>query len=757
MGPIEFGAAADAADPPPFGSDLAATVYQVAGMADDYRHIDRVRPKSPCKQKFMEHKSLGAILPARYLVKVCKLRRRGLKGSDSRRGRGGCRNARFPLAIMNFSRFLGVLLAMLFCTAVVHAADPQAYKVEFAGTGDGVLDGTLKATSELQALRESAPVSPFGLIARARGDIDRLKTVLESYGYYQSSILVTIDGQPLTSPTLGDTLTAYPKDKDAHVALTFNLGPLYHLGEVTIDGELPESVRGALSLKSGAPAVASYVLGAGARLLTALQEDGYAFAKVDAPVAYEDQTLPMLDVTFHVTPGERVNIGEIKIQGLDRVHEKIVRRRLLIHPGQPYKLSAIEGARRDLLSLGPFGTINVQIGTEVDATGGVPVTFVVTERKRHAVTLTAAFSSDLGGSGGVTWSDRNVFGNAEQLNVSAAIINLGGSDTNGVGYDVTAKYILPDFGHRDQSLQFSAEAIKQFLQAYNQKAVKSGVSLSRKLSGDWTASVGISTANETIDQPPTSAPDTPADTPPYGIWPPGPNALETTHYSYTLVSLPLSVNFDSTHLASPLDDPTRGMRDSLSITPTKSLGSPSATFIISQVKLAIYFDVHDLFGFLDSGRSILAARVLAGEASGAGQLSLPPDQRFYAGGSGTIRGYEYQIVGPHFYSQNDGHYYTANAPGRSDTGIPIGGTAIAVGSVEFRQRIGQNWGAAVFVDGGQVSAALKPVPNDVRVGVGAGVRYYTPIGPVRVDLAVPTTRESGDQGFQIYIGLGQSF
>jgi translocation and assembly module TamA len=392
------------------------------------------------------------------------------------------------------------------------------------------------------------------------------------------------------------------------------------------------------------------------------------------------------------------------------------------------------------------------MGTAIDTTGGVPVTFVVTERKRHAVSLTAAFSSDLGGSGGVTWSDRNVFGNAEQLNVAASIINLGGSDTNGVGYDVTAKFILPDFGHRDQSLQFSVGAIKQFLQAYDQKSITTGVSLVRKLSSDWTASAGISTANEDIEQPPDLPPDM-YMTPP----PPGPNALATTHYSYTLVALPFALNFDSTHLASPLDDPTHGMRDSLNITPTKSLGSPSATFIISQVKVAVYFDLHDLFGFLDSGRSILAARVLAGQAQGAGQLSLPPDQRFYAGGSGTIRGYEYQIVGPHFYTANDGHYYTDNGPNRSDTGIPIGGTAIAVGSVEFRQRIAQNWGAAVFVDGGQVSASLKPVPNDVRVGVGAGVRYYTPIGPVRVDIAVPTTRESGDQGFQIYIGLGQSF
>jgi hypothetical protein len=75
---IEFGATTDAADPRPPGSNLTATVYQVAGMADDYRHIDRKRPKSLYKQNFMEHKSSSAIPPARYPVKVCKLLLRGL-------------------------------------------------------------------------------------------------------------------------------------------------------------------------------------------------------------------------------------------------------------------------------------------------------------------------------------------------------------------------------------------------------------------------------------------------------------------------------------------------------------------------------------------------------------------------------------------------------------------------------------------------------------------------------------------------------
>jgi translocation and assembly module TamA len=64
---------------------------------------------------------------------------------------------------------------------------------------------------------------------------------------------------------------------------------------------------------------------------------------------------------------------------------------------------------------------------------------------------------------------------------------------------------------------------------------------------------------------------------------------------------------------------------------------------------------------------------------------------------------------------------------------------------------------AVFVDGGQVSANLNPLAGTLRFGTGAGVRYYTPIGPIRLDVAVPVERRANDDAFEIYIGLGQAF
>jgi translocation and assembly module TamA len=192
-----------------------------------------------------------------------------------------------------------------------------------------------------------------------------------------------------------------------------------------------------------------------------------------------------------------------------------------------------------------------------------------------------------------------------------------------------------------------------------------------------------------------------------------------------------------------LEDATHGVRVSFSVTPTFSIGHPNARFFITQATGSLYFDLNNIGLNRTPARSVLALRALAGLAAGASQFSLPPDQRFYAGGSGTIRGYRYQSVGPIFPNGN-----------------PIGGTAINAGTVEYRQRIGTNFGAAVFVDGGNVSQNLNPLNGQLKFGAGAGVRYYTPIGPIRLDVAVPIQRRSGpnpDDAFEIYIGLGQAF
>ena len=135
-----------------------------------------------------------------------------------------------------------------------------------------------------------------------------------------------------------------------------------------------------------------------------------------------------------------------------------------------------------------------------------------------------------------------------------------------------------------------------------------------------------------------------------------------------------------------------------------------------------------------------AARGLVGQASGVGVFGIPPDQRFYAGGSATVRGYRYQTLGPQFPDEK-----------------PTGGTAISTGTVELRQRILGNYGVVGFVDVGQVSANGAPFTSNWHAGTGVGARYYTPIGPIRLDVAVPLDKLPGGDSFELYIGIGQAF
>jgi translocation and assembly module TamA len=277
----------------------------------------------------------------------------------------------------------------------------------------------------------------------------------------------------------------------------------------------------------------------------------------------------------------------------------------------------------------------------------VPITFQVSERKRHAVSLSAAYSTDLGGSAGATWTDRNAFGNAEQLAVTANLINAGGSATTQVGYQVGAQLTKPDFLRNDQSLQYSVGLLKQDLEAYDQDAVTAGIAVNRTLSSRWKASIGVTVEQEKIIQV-LGVPN-----PPNPNDPNAPITYTATPFgnNYTLLGMPITLKYDSTGLSNPLDDPLHGVRVSGSITPTESFNStanngcallvnretasatasagcpsgetrtPHATFLILQGSFATYLDLKQ-FGWTPEGRSVLAFRALGARAIGASQFAF---------------------------------------------------------------------------------------------------------------------------------------
>lgn len=598
---------------------------------------------------------------------------------------------------------LGLILLRGF--HAVHAADPVAYEVQFTPSGDKELDGLLKETSSLVSLEKKLPAAPFALIGRAQADARQFVIVLHSLGYDSGSVDITIDGKALSDPGLLALLTAAPRKPPVEVVVTAKKGPLYHLAKISFSA-LPPGFTLPDIIKPGAPARAEPILAVTPAMVSALHNAGYAFAKVGAPYALADDRNHSLSVRYTVDPGPHVAIGPISFSGLTRTHEKFLRRHLSLHPGQPYSDTALSDARDSLLGLGVFSSVTPVPAKTESPPGEVPITFHVVEQKRHAVNLGGSYATDTGFALSASWENRNVFGNAETLTVTGSISGFGGTATPAPGYDLKAVFAKPDYYIPSQTLTVTGEAVKQSLTAYDQTALMTSAILSRPLGEHLTGSYGLGFITENIKQ-------------------------EGTSRDYVLAQLPLALIYDSTD---SVLEPTKGYRGNLSLTPTRPLAGSGSTYIIMQASGSTYIRV-------ESGvNGILALRALVGSIQGASQFQVPPDERFYAGGSATVRGYTYQSIGPLFPDD-----------------IPEGGLAIDAGTIEFRQRVFGSFGIVPFIDAGQVSAHSMPFAGPVRVGYGLGLRYYTGIGPIRVDFAVPMKRTAGSDAFALYIGLGEAF
>jgi translocation and assembly module TamA len=599
------------------------------------------------------------------------------------------------------------LAALLQAAAPAHGAALVGYSVLMQ---TDMLEPVLRESSLLVTLQPAGRIAPFTLVQRAQEDDQRLKAVLESAGYYAGTIRITVAGKAAADPALPATLEALPPESDTTVVIGVSSGALYHLGKVELRGQLPAREREAFPLRSGQPAAAALVVDAQSGLLAALQEDGYAFARVDLQPAIIDDSNRALDVRFDVTAGPQAHLGTLAFHGLQDVNESFVRGALELHSGDQYKPSAIESARQTLAALGVFSDVSVRAVDTSMPRETVDLVFDVQERQMHTVTLSAAYFTDRGASVSAQWTHRNLLGNAEQLDLLASATDIGGTASNGVGYDLSATFTKPRFLDENQILAIALSAVKQDLDAYSQTAQTLDASVRRKLSAFWSGSAGIAIAHDEVTQ-------------------------EGVTRLYQLVSLPMTASYDSVHLSSPLSDPDRGYRGTVSVTPEVALGhTGNPVFVILEASGSAYFSL------TDSGGTVVALRALIASIQGASSLDVPPDRRLYVGGSGTVRGFRYQSIGPRFPDQN-----------------PIGASAVDAGSVELRQRIDEDWGATLFVDAGQAGTTSVPFTGDLNVGVGLGANYYTPVGAIRASIAVPVTQYDNRDSFEIYIGLGQAF
>ncbi len=584
----------------------------------------------------------------------------------------------------------GILL-ILSVTAALSEPGELRYRVYIEGVSRD-LRLELRDISDAVAFMNKPPASKILLRRRAERDIDRFRQHLRTYAYYDARISVRVDTE--RTPV--------------RVYFDVEKGPLYELREVTLDwrdrpeeGEdrldLPTPAR--LGLRIGDPAGATDIRNAENNLVAFLKRRGFPFARVQDREVVVDHRTRDVSVTYAFESGPVAEFGTTEIRGLDRLKEDYLRRQIPWSPGDPYNHDTVRRLQRRLIESQLYASVRVAGDEALDEDGRLPMVLDLQERKPRSVGIGIRYATDEGWGGKFTWEHRNRFGRGERLDLSGLLTEIG--------YAVELGFRKPDFVVLDQILRMTLRLSEEDTDAFVSRNYRLSAMLERQITRELVLGQGIGFKYSEVDQ------------------------LDRLD-RFSLLSFPAQLDWDTSN---DLFHPTRGGRLSLRGVPFLDVSDTDLHFLRGRAGYTRYVRVRR------RPEMVLAGRVMAGSIVGVSRENVPADERFYAGGGGSVRGYAYQSVGP------------------LEGDVPLGGRSLLVMSAEWRVRATERIGFSIFTDGGSVyEDAVPRMGEDMRWGTGAGLRYFTPIGPLRLDVAVPLNRRREiDDSFQIYISIGQAF
>ena len=585
--------------------------------------------------------------------------------------------------------------ALLFSGRTVWAAaDPLQYSVTFLGIEDTDLLEDLKRRSRLHTEQDRTPLSAFFLKKQAENDLDPLLETCFGHGYHQAR----------------GTVQVLKKDNGHwEVVYTFRPGPIYRVQDIRIKLEPQQRKHGTpeitlpnpevLNIPEGTPARADSIFEAKATLRRQLLSQGFLDLKQDPPEVLVDDAAHSVNLIFHVLPGDKARLGQTRLKGLKRVDEPFVRERIPWSSGQLYDPALIYDFKRRLLNTGLFNLIRVDIAAQEDGQGRRPVTVTLRERAPRSVRLGIGYETDIGPQARAAWTHSNFWGQGERLSFS--------SDLSSLKQELDGKLNVPGFFRKDQSLLVGSSFLHEEYDSYTNTAFKTETGLQRRLHSGLSLNAGIGYKVQDTDDAEGSS-------------------------QFHLLYFPGGLEWDT---RDNLLNPSQGMNIALGVTPSQSFFPADLTYVKSLLRARFYQSLNRDKSF------ILALRARLGSISGASTAEIPADERFYAGGGGSIRGFPYQEVGP------------------QKNGDPFGGRSLIELSSELRWKLSDPFGAALFLDGGQVMNNTLPDPGEnLAWGAGFGLRYFTELGPLRLDFGFPLNPDDHiESPFQVYISIGQAF
>ncbi|MEZ5813045.1 MAG: autotransporter assembly complex family protein [Rhizobiaceae bacterium] len=590
--------------------------------------------------------------------------------------------------------------------------DPQHYSVEFDVLGDDeAVTEALNAASLLVSEREKPASGSGGLIAKARGDYQRLLAALYTEGYYGGSISILIDGREA-----GQLAPDANLPDPATVVISVDPGPLFHFGRAEIVNRAPSTddpddkvaAPEDEGFAPGEVARSGKIKRAGRLAVEAWRQQGHAKAKVAERRVEAAHDRNVLDTILTLRPGRKAYYGPVTVEGNDRMDPEFVAYMADLPPGGEYDPDDLKRAEERLARLGVFASARTEEAEAIGPDGILPISIVVQERLRRRFGVGGTFSTVDGLGLQAFWQHRNLFGRAEQLKLEATVANIGNSlDPDALTYKLAAMFLKPGVFTPDTNFVAQVIGIRESIDPYVRTAAiaEAGYThiASKNLSLRMMARVEHARFTDAT----------------FG------------RRDFTMAGLVAGATWDSRDVK---NDATEGFYADVEVEPFHEFNFAN-TVMRGTAEVRAY-------AALDAGdRFVLAGRIKAGMLAGAPIAQTPPDKLFFAGGGGSVRGYGYRNIGI-----------------VTPAGTVTGGRSVIEGSAEIRTRINEAFGAVAFVDFGTVGINSFPdFSQPVRVGVGGGIRYYTGLGPLRLDVAVPLNRRAGDPSFAVYVGIGQAF
>ena len=608
-----------------------------------------------------------------------------------------------------------------------------AFDVEGADKAEDTdIAQALRDASATYKLRREAPTDGDGLMRRLRADTSPMLDALWALGYYDAQLRIFVaDVVVRADDESGIAAGAHVADTYRNTAVvpikvSVALGPLFKLSRVIVDyprDDAPDVLpRLALRLKSGDAARSSSIRTAQVRLVDWFRARSHPLAKIADMKAVVDHADATMDLRIVLDPGPRAGIGDVTITGTKDVPTEVVASHVYLDHGEPYAPERMVETKKSIARLQSIGGVRIREGEALDANGNLPVFVEVSERPRNLVGAAVRYST-LDGPGLLTYYEhRNLFGGGEFLRLEGDVSllqRIDGTSFHGLsnvklsdfGARVGVSFVKPGlFGSRNDLL-IDATANRQRVGnntfgGYTGNAEGGTVGIIHRFSDTISAQGGIQ-GKHSISS----------------------DVLGTV--DARLIGITTAAHYDDTD---NLLDPTRGVRAVGGVNAYGRAVGSSIDLVEVRGAVSTYYALDE------DGRYVLAGRLAAGTLAGTPLAGIPSEERFYSGGGGSVRGFTYGTISPLV------------------SGRITGGRSLLEGSAEARVKITQTIGVVPFIDAGGAFRATVPNFKDyVGIGAGIGLRYLTPIGPIRLDVATPVNRRPGDGVIAAYVSIGQAF